>query len=275
MPKRYLPEFRRTVRDLVAAGRPVAQIAADLGISDQTIYGWRKQELIDTEQPPGLNRAELAEPAAAKKRVRQLETEVAVLKRGTMAAEGLPVQLACRLLSVADSGDYEWRCRPPSARAVRHAWLTEQIRAVHAASRGTYGVRRVQQTLRCFQESVVAGQFVDHLPLRHGRQIRVRPGVVAELDLPGVDQRSQHPQVLGPRAVSSIDEEHQPNAGVFGELGVQADHLGVDAVINDSSRQSTKFLPPSQKTPVSSHRSFEPSSTKVPRSPGGCAFEGS
>jgi len=64
-----------------------------------------------------------------------------------MAAEGLPVQLACRLLSVAESGYYEWRSRPPSARAVRHAWLTEQIRAVHSASRGTYGARRVHAEL--------------------------------------------------------------------------------------------------------------------------------
>jgi transposase InsO family protein len=64
-----------------------------------------------------------------------------------VAAEGLPVQLACRLLSVAESGCYEWRRRPPSARAVRHAWLTEQIRAVHIASRGTYGVRRVHAEL--------------------------------------------------------------------------------------------------------------------------------
>ena len=44
VPKRYPEEFRRKVLDLVAAGRPVAQIAADLGISDQTIYGWRRQE---------------------------------------------------------------------------------------------------------------------------------------------------------------------------------------------------------------------------------------
>lgn len=64
-----------------------------------------------------------------------------------MAAEGLPVQKACRLLSVAESGYYEWRSRPPSARAVRHAWLTEHIRAVHAASRGTYGARRVYAEL--------------------------------------------------------------------------------------------------------------------------------
>ena len=39
MPKRYSEEFRRKVFDLVASCRPIAQIAADLGISDQTIYG--------------------------------------------------------------------------------------------------------------------------------------------------------------------------------------------------------------------------------------------
>ncbi|WP_242453807.1 transposase [Mycolicibacterium sp. P9-64] len=45
MPKRYPEEFRRKVLDLVAAGRPVAQIAADLSISDQTIYGLRHKEM--------------------------------------------------------------------------------------------------------------------------------------------------------------------------------------------------------------------------------------
>ncbi len=41
MPKCYPEEFRRKVLDLVAVGRPIAQIAAALGISDQTISGWR------------------------------------------------------------------------------------------------------------------------------------------------------------------------------------------------------------------------------------------
>lgn len=57
------------------------------------------------------------------------------------------MQLACRLLSVAESGYYEWRSRPPSQRAIRHVWLTDQIRAVHTASRGTYGARRVHAEL--------------------------------------------------------------------------------------------------------------------------------
>ncbi len=65
---------------LVAGGRSVAQIAADLQISEQTIYDWRRQELIDTGQLPGLNRAELSELSAANKRIRELEI-VAILKR--------------------------------------------------------------------------------------------------------------------------------------------------------------------------------------------------
>jgi transposase len=81
VPKRYPEAFRRKVLDLVDAGRPVAQVAADLGISDQTMYGWRRQELIGTGQLPGLNRAELAELSPDNKRIRELETEVAVLKR--------------------------------------------------------------------------------------------------------------------------------------------------------------------------------------------------
>jgi hypothetical protein len=36
-----------------------------------------------------------------------------------IAADGLPVQLATRVLDVSESGYYEWRGRPPSARAVR------------------------------------------------------------------------------------------------------------------------------------------------------------
>jgi putative transposase len=64
-----------------------------------------------------------------------------------MAGEALPVQAAARVLGVSESGYYEWRGRAPSARAVRHAWLTEQIQAVHELSRGIYGARPVHAEL--------------------------------------------------------------------------------------------------------------------------------
>ena len=43
----YSAEFRQRVLDLVAAGRKVTDVARDLGISDQIIYVWRRQEEID------------------------------------------------------------------------------------------------------------------------------------------------------------------------------------------------------------------------------------
>ncbi len=81
MPYRYPPEFRRRVLDLIASGRSVASIAADLGVSDQTIYTWRKQELIDTGVEPGLSSVEAAELRAAKRRIAELESELAVTRR--------------------------------------------------------------------------------------------------------------------------------------------------------------------------------------------------
>jgi len=81
MPYRYPPEFRRKVLDLIAVGRSVASIAADLGVSDQTIYTWRKQELIDTGIEPGLTTVEAAELRAAKRRIVELETELSVTRR--------------------------------------------------------------------------------------------------------------------------------------------------------------------------------------------------
>ena len=81
MPKPYPPEFRRKILDLLASGRSVASVAADLGLSGQTIYNWRRQELIDTGQRSGLTSTEQAELAAARRRIAELETELAVTRR--------------------------------------------------------------------------------------------------------------------------------------------------------------------------------------------------
>lgn len=79
----YPPEFRRRVLDLVEAGRKVAEVAQDLGVSDQTIYNWRHQDRIDRGLETGMSSAEKAELAAARKRIRELEAEVAVHRRAT------------------------------------------------------------------------------------------------------------------------------------------------------------------------------------------------
>jgi transposase len=81
MPYRYPPEFHRRVLDLVAAGRSVASIAADLGVSKQTVYTWRKQELSDTGVEQFLTTVEAAGLSTAKRRIAELESELAVTRR--------------------------------------------------------------------------------------------------------------------------------------------------------------------------------------------------
>jgi transposase-like protein len=84
----YPPEFRRRVLDLIEAGRKVAEVADDLGISDQTIYTWRRQDRIDRGLEAGLSSAEKAELVAARKRIRELEAELAVYRRATELLKG-------------------------------------------------------------------------------------------------------------------------------------------------------------------------------------------
>ena len=54
----YPPEFRRRMLDLLAAGRRVRDLARDLGVSEQTIYTWRRQEQVDRGLVPGLTSVE-------------------------------------------------------------------------------------------------------------------------------------------------------------------------------------------------------------------------
>ena len=67
--------------DLLGTGRKVADVARDLGVSEQAIYGWRRQEQIDCGLEPGLSTGEKGELAAAKRRIRELEAELAVHRR--------------------------------------------------------------------------------------------------------------------------------------------------------------------------------------------------
>ena len=85
-----------------------------------------------------------------------------------MAGEGLPVQVASRALRVSESGYYEWRSRTPSPRSLRHAWLTEIITAVHAASHGVYGARRVHAELTLGRGITVSHGAVELLMQRAG-----------------------------------------------------------------------------------------------------------
>ncbi|MBF6180197.1 IS3 family transposase [Nocardia otitidiscaviarum] len=179
----YPPEFG--VRSWIGS-RPGVRSLTSRAISRSVIYTWRRQDRIDRGLESGLSSVEKAELAAAKRRIAQLEAELAVHRRATeplkgavrpkdryaaiaaMAEEGLSIQIACRVLEVSESGFYDWRSRPPSQRSIRHAWLTDLIREVYQGTRGAYGSRRVHGELRLGRGIVVGHGVVEMLMQRAG-----------------------------------------------------------------------------------------------------------
>ena len=81
MPKRLPPEVRRQVIELARSGTRVAQLAATFTVSEATVYNWLKQDRIDRGEVEGLSTDQAVELAAAKRRIRQLETELAVSRK--------------------------------------------------------------------------------------------------------------------------------------------------------------------------------------------------
>jgi transposase-like protein len=81
MPRRYPPEVRRQVIDLARSGTCVPQLVATFGMSEATIYNWLKQEKIDRGEIDGTSTDQALELTAAKRRIRQLETELALSRK--------------------------------------------------------------------------------------------------------------------------------------------------------------------------------------------------
>jgi transposase len=81
MPRRYPSEIRRQVVELACSGTRVAQLSATFGMTETTIYNWIKQDKIDNGELEGLSTDQALELAAAKQRIRQLETELAVTRK--------------------------------------------------------------------------------------------------------------------------------------------------------------------------------------------------
>jgi transposase len=81
MPQHVSPEVRRQVVELARAGTKVKQLAVTFGVSQQSVYNWLKQDRIDRGEAEGATTSQQLELAAAKRRIRQLETELAVARK--------------------------------------------------------------------------------------------------------------------------------------------------------------------------------------------------
>ena len=78
----YSMEFKReAVQLLRTSGRPVPQLAAELGVSPQSLRNWSHQIDVDEGRAPGLSTDEREELRRLRREVKVLAEEREILKK--------------------------------------------------------------------------------------------------------------------------------------------------------------------------------------------------
>ena len=149
----YSSEFRGMVLDQIRAGRSVAGLARELEMHESTLHRWKRQDRIELGLVSGTSSCEGAQLKAARRRIRELEAELAVARRASelfaegrvmlaedlypiteaLGAEGHGLKASWRLLGVWASGLFHWRDKPLPVWAVRRAWLADAVAEISGA----------------------------------------------------------------------------------------------------------------------------------------------
>ena len=84
MPRPHPPEFRQRAIELARLKeKPIAKIAADLGISESCLRNWVHQADIDEGVKEGLSTDDRAELVRLRRELRVKEMEIEILKRAS------------------------------------------------------------------------------------------------------------------------------------------------------------------------------------------------
>ncbi len=83
MGRSYPSEFRHGVVHRARSGRSVKSIASKLKLPKGTIFRWLAQDRIDRGERPGQTSTQRSDLAAARRRIRELETELSIIKEAS------------------------------------------------------------------------------------------------------------------------------------------------------------------------------------------------
>jgi putative transposase len=173
-----------------------------------------------------------------------------------------PVSQLARVLGVARAGYYAWACRPPSDRDRSDALLGDQIRQIHARSRGTYGAPRIHAELRLGLAIHVSRKRVARLMREHSLQgvHRRRRGGLTRRDpaatpAPDLVQRRFAPPGPDQLWVADLTQQHTDQGWLY--LAVildafsrrvvgwsMADHLRTELVLDALDMAISQRQPP-------------------------------
>jgi putative transposase len=188
MPRMYPAAVRRQIAQRLRSGESVAAVAAETGICQATLFRWKRQALIDAGVMEGTPSVEADELTAARKRIAQLEAELALTrdacdlfnaeavvppKRRRAIVEGLiarghSARSACRITGLTRSLFQYYRRRPVPDREIRRLIVADTIAEIHQRSRGTYGGRRIRAALLGDYDMNVNLKLVRSIMVEHG-----------------------------------------------------------------------------------------------------------
>jgi transposase-like protein len=190
--RQFTDEFKReAVALLASSGRPLTQIAGELGIAPSMLRNWRSGGRNAALRPNTLASAPhcVPDPAAEISRLRRendrLRMERDILKKLWRSSRNprmrfrqiedqrgvWPVRVMCDALSVSRSGYYAWRSRPQSPRKIANRELLGDIQRVHAHHRERYGAPRIHAELRA-EGQTVSRKRIERMMRQHGIRAR-------------------------------------------------------------------------------------------------------
>ena len=131
MPRSYASQFRAMVVEQVRSGRRVAEVAATVDVPEGTLYRWVRQERIDRGELAGTSTSETAELRAARRRIAELESELAIVKRASALFDKGTVVRPKALFGIVETlarGGITESCGSPICLWARRTFLLDHSR---------------------------------------------------------------------------------------------------------------------------------------------------
>ncbi|WP_267901361.1 IS3 family transposase [Cohnella faecalis] len=168
MTKKYDREFKMQTVQMIQEGKPIAQVAREVGVHENSLYRWIAELKQDGMQAfPGSGNLKPEDKALRdlQKQLRDLQEENEILKKGNALLCKRPalifpfiykyrfklrVAKMCSVFKVSRSGYYAWQKSYDKRleRRKRREDLEQKIRRIFLGSRRLYGSPKVTAALR-------------------------------------------------------------------------------------------------------------------------------